>query len=218
MFCVVDKMGREGGEDEALASELADGGNALVVAPTGGEAEATACAAASTVADPADELVLGVAYGVSAETRVETWGRHVGVTPKRAVCIAVGEHRRGAVADGLVTCSSAGPGVVIDVVPDRTDLARLGERITRRLAEWDYLDGRLVVCVHSLTAMLDAVDLQPAFQFLQLLTRQVDHAGGAAHYHLDPDVVGRKARSTLRPLFDVVVTVDEAGGWTVAEA
>ncbi|HKJ58175.1 MAG TPA: hypothetical protein VKA37_03025 [Halobacteriales archaeon] len=212
-------MGREG--SGALADALGGSENVLVVAPTGSEPAEAACVAASTVADPAEALVVGVAYGVSPEARIEAWRRTVGTTPKRGVCIAVGEHRRSAAADGVVPCSpdpGAGMGVVVDVVSDRTDVGALGERITRRLADWDYLEGQRILCFHSITAMLEAVDLQPTFQFLQLLTRQVDHVDGVAHYHLDPDVVGRKARATLRPLFDVVVTPDPAGGLSVTEA
>lgn len=194
-----------------LEAALAGGGNALLVGPASDEA---ACAAASTVVEPADALVLVVAFDVEPEARVTAWRRHVGVAPARAACVAAGEGWRGGEAGDVLT---PGPecAVVVDAVPDPTDLAGVGEAVTRQLADWDHLEGRLVVCLDSLTALLAHVEVGPAFRFLQLLTRQVAHAGGVGHYHVDPAAVDPVALGTLRPLFDVEATVEGAGSWTV---
>lgn len=207
---MVGIVGMGGGE---LADALAGGGNALLVVEGATE---TACAATTTVVEPGEALLLGVCVEGDAETLMSAWARAVGTGPKRAACILLGDERRGGAADCIVPRHPGTP-VVVDAVADPGDLSTLGQRITRRLADWEHVDGELVVCFDSLSALLDHVDVEAAFAFLTLLTRQVEHAGGAAHYHLDPTAVDAETVATLRPLFDVEVTVDSAGEWAVRE-
>jgi len=197
--------------DGGIAEALAGGGNALVV---GHDADEDVCLAGRTVSDPAGALLLGVTVDGDAAALLDAWGRSVGTGPARATCILAGEDVRGGSAEGLVT-GDAGTTLVVDTVPDPGDVSTLGTRITRHLADWDHLDGALVVRLDSLTALLEHVDAASAYRFLALLTRQIEREGGVAHYHVDPTAVDAEVLATLRPLFDVEVAVAADGEWTV---
>lgn len=194
-----------------MADALAGGGNALVL---GERTTEEACLAGTTVTSPGEALLLGVSVDSDAESLMAAWARTVGAGPKRAICILLGEERRGAAGECIISRDPETP-VVVDAIADPWDVSTLGYRITQHLADWDHLDGELVVRFDSLSALLDHVDVEATYEFLTLLTRQIKREGGTAFYHLDPTAVDAETVATFRPLFDVEVTVETDGEWTV---
>lgn len=103
--------------------------------------------------------------------------------------------------------------ISVDVVEDPSDLPKLGIAITR-MAEGLRTAGGIVVCVHSVTALLQYAEPQRVFRFIHVLQNQLD---GVRHYHMDSDAHDRQTIATLRPLFDRVVEFDADGTVTVTK-
>lgn len=61
-----------------------------------------------------------------------------------------------------------------------------------------------VCCLGSLTALLQYVDVKPAYRFLNAALAEVDARGGTAHAHVSPDALDRRTVDTLASLFDLV--------------
>ena len=104
-----------------------------------------------------------------------------------------------------------GTSISVDVVEDPSDLPKLGIAITR-MAEGLQTPGGIVVCVHSVTALLQYAEPQRVFRFIHVLQNQLE---GVRHYHMDADAHDRQTIATLRPLFDRVVEFDADGTVTV---
>lgn len=148
---------------------------------------------------------------VTVERSADDWladhQRH-GLVTEDTVVLSVGEEVRSSVATNGLTASPPQPigGPVIDGVPNTSDLAALGVKLSEYLQTIDadasgpQQDCQL--CVDSLSGLLDANDTEPVFRFLHLLTRQVDSVGATAHYHLDPAKHDQQTIDTLDPLFD----------------
>lgn len=96
-----------------------------------------------------------------------------------------------------------------------SNLTQIGTAVTRFLDNAGDAEGRALVCVHSLTTLLQYVDLRDAFRFLHLLTGRLKAVDATAHYHMDPSAHDEREVNTLKSLFDAVVEVDENDEWTV---
>jgi len=112
----------------------------------------------------------------------------------------------------------AGPDAGVDSISGLgTALVDAIGRLEPRTSE----PGELRVCVEALEPLRRRYDDETVFRFLHLLTNRVRAADGLAHVHLStgPDA---ELASTLRSLFDGVVTLRTAGGvpeerWHLAE-
>jgi hypothetical protein len=62
-----------------------------------------------------------------------------------------------------------------------------------------------VVCFDSLTAMLQYVDVETAYEFLHAITGQLYAADARAHFHIDPTAHDRTTVDSIASLFDAVV-------------
>jgi hypothetical protein len=103
------------------------------------------------------------------------------------------------VADADVTVSS---------ISSPSDLTGLGIEIGQVLSEWE---APVAVCFDSLTAMLQYVDFETAYEFLHALTGQLYAADARAHYHIDPGAHDPMHVEGITSLFDAAVTVGEDG-------
>jgi hypothetical protein len=105
--------------------------------------------------------------------------------------------------------SGGGPsGTPVAQVADPGDLQRLGLTISDHLAGLD-TDERTTLCFHSLSALLQYVDLRRGYRFLHTLIGRLDSVEASSHYHLDPEAHDEQTVATLRPLFDAVVDVGD---------
>lgn len=121
--------------------------------------------------------------------------------------VAVGDSARSAAARGGAT---VGPMVTVEH-PD--DLTELGIRLGQTLDEVEHVDD-LVVCFHSLTALLDHTPVERAFRFLHVLTSRLNNAGATSFFHLAPGAHDPSDVATVQPLFDGILR-NEDGEWSV---
>lgn len=92
-------------------------------------------------------------------------------------------------------------------VSNPANLTRLGVTLTEALAA---LDGtRPVFCFHSLSVLLQYVDPDGVYRFLNVLRTHLDAVDATAHFHLDPSTHDDRTVEALRQLFDEVVTAGD---------
>lgn len=136
----------------------------------------------------------------SPDRRVQVLRAHENPLPPRTQVLCSGESGQGSIDHT--------DGVTVDTIENPPDLARLGPRISDALADTSS-SHPTAACFHSLTALLQFVELPRAFRFLHTLGGRIAGAGARAHFHLDPDAHDDQAVATLRPLFDAVIDVGE---------
>ena len=128
--------------------------------------------------------------------------------------VSVEDSTRSVAADtgGDGGLSLPGPDAPIETVSSPNDLTGLGIRITEFLSDWADNDNRTVVCFDSLTALLQYVELDTAYEFLHIITGRMASTDAFAHFHMDPDAHDEQTVEIVTGLMDAVVEVDEEGG------
>ncbi|MFW5973816.1 MAG: DUF7504 family protein [Natrialbaceae archaeon] len=96
--------------------------------------------------------------------------------------------------------------VTTESVSTPSDLTGLGIGVGRFLSEFD---TPLLICFDSLTAMLQYVDVETAYEFLHAITGQVHAAGARAHFHIDPSAHDDHDVAALTSLFDARVSLTD---------
>lgn len=95
-------------------------------------------------------------------------------------------------------------GVRVKSVSTRSDLTALGITMSQYLSS----ESSVTVCFDSVTAMLDHVDLETAYEFLHTITRQFYSADATGHFHIDSDAHDETTVATITSLCDAVVQFD----------
>ncbi|WP_435126632.1 DUF7504 family protein [Halobaculum sp. D14] len=191
-----------------VRDELGDASTVLLLAPSLSSGGGDVCADLLVPDEGADECALWVSYTKSPDEQVRRFRSRANGEPRQVGVINVDDSRSAATA----AQSGASPDGPTETVTSPNDLTGLGIRITEYLREWNGVDGRTVVCFDSITAMLQYVDLQTAFEFLHVLTGRLASVGAFAHFHMDPTAHDDQTVQTLLTLFDAVVEVDADGG------
>lgn len=177
------------------------GSNVLLLAPSLSEEDEHSCLDLLDTGDPGSTRLLIVSITGSPGERLRGYVEAKG-EPREAAEIC-GGRRNGSVPDG-------GDGVSVTSIENPGDLTRIGIEIDKALAEWEDEEGSIAVCFHSLTPLLQYVDLQTLFRFLHILTSRFRDAGAEAHFHMDPEAHDGKTISIIRSLFDEVETTAKA--------
>lgn len=187
--------------------------NLLLLAPRGSRAEAATCVDLLLPTAPARTDVISVSLTQSPDERIARWRDHArGAAPARVALIAAGETTRSASAS-VESTAGAGPDeteVTVRSVPGPADLGALSRAIDESLGAMSGDGHRQVVCFHSVTRLLQTVELERVTAFLRGMTRLAAAADAVAHYHLDPSV-DDAALLALEPLFDRTVDIATGG-------
>ncbi|WP_336344419.1 DUF7504 family protein [Halalkalicoccus ordinarius] len=148
--------------------------------------------------------VLLVVYGESPGAIRDAWRDRIDEIPTRLGVIGVGVADRDDAGDSV---SSEGSDV-LSAVRDPADASDLGITISLYLQDWATDDAPTVFGFHSLTAMLDHVDVETTFRFLHVLGRRLADTETGSRFYLDPRAVSERTVRTLRPVFNDVVEWD----------
>ena len=169
---------------------------ALVCAPSMGSEDG--CVELLSAAT-AETTVLWVTYTRPPRDCIEQY-RAVGA-PGSLTVIAVGDMPTDAPADaGDVTVKSVS-------TPD--DLTGLGITLSQALSTHE----DAIVCFDSLTVLLQYVDHETAYEFLNAVTGHLYAADARAHFHLDPNAHEARTVDALASLFDAIVERRD-GDWS----
>jgi archaellum biogenesis ATPase FlaH len=101
-----------------------------------------------------------------------------------------------------------GPNRPVETVSSPNDLTGLGIRITEFLTDWAENDNKTVVCFDSLTALLQYVELETAYEFLHIITGRMAAVDASAHFHMDPDAHEEQTIEGIATLMDAIVEVE----------
>ncbi len=187
--------------------EIADARNVLVLSDHAHESGD--CGALLRAHTEAGSSIVLVSFIMTADERLDAL-EGLDVPADTASVICMGDASQPEAAQST-TASAADGEVTVTSISDPTDLFRLGLSVSEAL---EAPEGPAVLCVHTLSALLNFVELPRAFRFLHVLTGRVKSLGGRAHYHLDPERVDDQVVDTVRQLFDVVVRFED-GVWVV---
>lgn len=183
-----------------------DPSNVLLLTPSVGDCEATACGELVRAADPAQSHVV-LATGLrSADRRLAELDAHVGSQPAETTVVDLSLSARSAAAGTGSDAADRRTDVTVERV-DGTDLLTLGTTLDTAVERTDL---PTVLCVDSVSDLLQSSDRESVFRFLDVLTRCVDRTETVGHYHLRPDVHSDETVETLAVLFDAVVDLREA--------
>lgn len=160
------------------------------------------CLEMLAVDSPEQLDVLRISYSTDPQRLLDQWREQVGSMPARTGVVVVGGR-----TDFEGATESAGGDTVAVTTANPNDLTGLGMRLNNYLNDVDP-DHQLVVCLDSLTELLQFVDIQSAFKFLHMLTGQLREAGAIAHFHIDPEAHDAQTISRLKPAFDKAVTLE----------
>jgi len=183
-----------------LSSSFSDGRNCAELLRPGATAETN---------------VLWVSYTKSPDQQLRRWREHADDRPAEMGMVSVEDSTRSVAADSGGGASLPGPDAPVETVTSPNDLTGLGIRITEYLSDWEENDNRTVVCFDSLTALLQYVELDTAYEFLHIITGRMASMDAFAHFHMDPEAHDEQTVEIITSLMDAVVDVDEDGERTV---
>ena len=142
-------------------------GNVLVMAPAMSDGKTEACYELLTGVDPAATDLLRVVSHRSPERLVEEWESQVGTQPANTVIVGVDDR----VQSG--TLGNDGPrvdeGNLRVLAANPNDLTGLGMELNNALEALSGTDNRPFVCFDSVTALLQFVDVENAYQFSKIM-------------------------------------------------
>lgn len=110
-------------------------------------------------------------------------------------------------------CSHDAP--EITTLREPGNLTKIGVEFAEALNEWRDAPERTMICIHSVTALVQYAEFTQAFKFLHELTNEVEQTNAVAHYHMDPSAHEDKTVGKIKRLFDTVVRVDSDDSWHV---
>jgi len=182
-----------------IQNELGDVTNILLGAPSMGQGSEDICVDLLSEGDPGDLKVLWVSFTKPADACLAQWRERHEDDPASFGAIVVGD-TVGDPAGGDISENR------VQRITNPSDLTGIGIKVGEFV---NAQSGQIVVCVDSLTALLQYVDLETAYEFLHALTGQLYSAGAVSHFHIDPSAHDEETVDTLLSLFDASV---ELGG------
>ena len=123
--------------------------------------------------------------------------------PARCGIVDVGE-------PGATAEAGSVDGAKVARIESPGDLTGIGMKVGDFLASDGGSDT--VLTLDSLTVLLQYVELERAFRFLNAIASQVRQVGAVAHYHADPNAHDDGELATIAQLYEGVARYDD-GDW-----
>lgn len=157
-----------------------------------------------TVDDPADLRVLIVDVTASPLRVRRRLVDHLDQEPDSLAVIGV-EYMEPSEQTSTSTDTPSAPEAETTYVQEPGDLAGIGVAASATLREWADADEQVVVCLRSLTTILQYADDGPTLSFLRELLDHCERADALVHVHLDPTAVDEQTVEGVRGQVDAVV-------------
>jgi hypothetical protein len=168
----------------------------LLLTPGLANDSAETCRQLLSIDEPAASNVLWVSYTDPPSNRAQDFTKHTGTSPAATAGIMVGETAPGGAGEGLDK---------LQTVNAPADLTGLGIAVSEQLREWAQTGRQNVVCFDSLTALLQYVDIDTAYEFLHVITGRMYTFDAVGHFHIDPDAHDDQIVEQIKTLFDGMV-------------
>ncbi len=195
---------------------IREASNILFLAPSPHPNDITICTDFLSLCPPQNANIWCLGITLSAAEREWYWKSRVGDLPNKFKILSAGPlqsddepqpdenlHTHGA---DEITC---------DHLTDPSNLTQIGINLTSTLSDWEATQNQTMICIHSISSLLQYVPLNRVFQFLHKITLEVDQTNAVAHYHMDPSAHEPETIGKLRQLFDSVVRIDKNENWQV---
>jgi hypothetical protein len=179
-----------------VSDEVGNARTVLLCAPSLAGGERAACNDLLLAEDSAATSVLWVTFRRDARACVDQWVELADDDPRQGAVIAVGDTGEAVDVEWAT----------VETVSSASDLTGVSIELAELLADWA---GQLVVCFDSVTAMLQYVDFETAFEFIHTVTGQLYAANARAHFHIDPTAHDEETVAAIASLFDATVTIAE---------
>lgn len=218
-YSVVVTMGGMGDADGGPAYDAAQlrarvtrPSNVLLLAPALNAWADEVCVDLLTLSSPSRERILWVTFTQSPEDRLDHWRAYAGSqAPVAGGIVAVDSQHRSLDTEPASEVELGDVAIAVEFVSSPGNLTGIGIEVVDFLEEWADADEPIAVCVHSLTPLLQYVDLKQAYKFLHVFTGRITAADAVAHYHMDPTAHDDQTVNTIKSLFDAVVEVGDDG-------
>lgn len=196
-----------------LAEHVAPGENLLLLCPSFQGAKSAACRTLLTPDDPERVNVLWLSFTRSPSECWTEWHRHAEASPADAVVVDVDSSTQ-SLSTETNDEFERDPTLTIEKVPTPTDMTKIGTRLTEHLTTWaeESPDRQSVVCLDSMTVLLQYTSVEQTYRFLDAVTDKVAATDAIGHYHMDPSAADRETVRTLLGAFDECLEYDD-GEW-----
>lgn len=224
------KVGQNAGAEEAVEEPSAGGDRSvvdllasgeldgvtdiLILGPAGRLTEEETCAPFFANSSLDEKNVLFISLTRSAEDRLRLLREHGLGFPSNVGIVTAGDRFSSATTESGGS-GEASSNVTVRAVSDPSDLPDLGITIGKFVDEWAANDRETVVCFHSVSVLLQYVDLRRVFRFLHVLKGRFATADATVHYHMNADAHDQQTIATLYELFDTVVEFEQGNGVSV---
>lgn len=208
-------------EDEIIEATpggltIREASNILFLAPSPHPTDITICTDFLSICPPEDANVWCLGITLSAAEREWYWKSRVGSLPTEFKVLSAGPLQSNNTTDPPDTVPGHSPEeITCDHLTDPSNLTEIGINLTSTLSEWESNGNQTMICIHSISSLLQYVPLNRVFQFLHKITLEVDQTNAVAHYHMDPSAHEPETIGKLRQLFDSVVRIDKNDNWEV---
>jgi len=190
---------------EQVGADIGPGDSILVLCPSLKEEQTGVCLDLLTQTVPENLVTLSVSFTRSPDEYFKAWQQHMGVDPAQNRIINVDADARS--SSPTMDSKARSSDVEVEHVSSPENLTRLGVQVSNCLDEWNNTktEQQIAVCFHSVTALLQYVDIDQAFKFLQIVIDRCEEVDVISHYHLDPRAHDQQTIARLVKLFDIVL-------------
>lgn len=203
------------GHTGSINSYIENEGSTLLLAPAHSDSDNEACMDLLTDIEPENENVLSVAVGPSPDERLMLWKREAGdQLPKRATIIDASGQT--STASGTAASDEI-PSLTVKALPGNAEPVDIGMSIARCLGSWESNAESSVVCLHSVTDLLERYEQDRVIGLVNGIVDLCDSVGASCHHHMDPGAHAEAVVARFRPLYDTVVEPGPDGGWTISD-
>lgn len=195
---------------------IREASNILFLAPSPHPTDITICTDFLSLCPPDQANIWCLGITLSADEREWYWKSRVGDLPNNFKILSAGPLQSDDESQpDEALHSHMADEITCDHLTDPSNLTQIGINLTSTLSEWEATQHQTLICIHSISSLLQYVPLNRVFQFLHKITLEVDQTNAVAHYHMDPSAHEPEAIGKLRQLFDSVVRIDKNENWQV---
>lgn len=200
--------------ESSVPVALEPGCSALLLAPSNRQDADARCVAAAVSTRRRSVRALTISVNDCVTTVLDQWRAHADHLPVETAVVTVGDRTRTtAVSSGAGELQRHQSDVVTTSVSDAGDLTGLGIAVSSCLDAWADVDEDVIVCVDSLSPLLQLVETQRLFRFLSLVKRRLSAVDARGYFQLDPDAHDGRTLATIKSLFAVTYELSGDGSW-----
>lgn len=197
-----------------IGLKVRESANILILAPSPHPTDINICTDLLAVRPPEEVNIWCLAITLSPEERIWHWHNRRGSLPTRFKIVTTGSPFP---ESEQVVSQDEKPLESPEVIrsDDPGNLTKIGVEFTEALTEWQDTPERTMICIHSVTALIQYVEFSKIFKFLHKLKTEVEQTNAVAHYHMDPSAHEATTVGKIKQLFDTVVEVEPDDSWHV---